>query len=91
MESRLRQTTVRCVALKSTYFQIELKKLHQTLGDNYNLFLKGIENSVKQKVKYRQNAFATAIDISNKKELKYFFEEDSSVMKNQKKTINKIN
>ena len=47
VESRLRETTVRCVALKNTYFSIELKKLSQTLGDNYKLFIKKITETVK--------------------------------------------
>ena len=66
-----------------------MKKLYQHLGDASKYFLDAVKDSMKEKVRYRQSAYAATINFENRSNLKCFYEGDSQSLK--KDLINKIN
>lgn len=71
---------------------MELKKIYQILGDKLPLFLAVIKHSIRDKIRYRQDSYATTINLENKYNLNYFYYEGETTRPTPRKyLIKKIN
>jgi hypothetical protein len=54
------------------YYSLELTKIYAALGEQSGLFLQAIRNSVGDKIKYRQQTYAAAIQLENQQHLNFY-------------------
>jgi hypothetical protein len=63
IEHKRRETTIRCSSLQAVFYSIEIKRIYQILNETVSVFLSAIKSSIKEKIRYRQASYASAMHL----------------------------